>query len=347
MKVLNRSRNLLFSPSPAFHLAVSALLATVGSSFSWASEPVQRAEEMVTISLRSQTLVRGREVTIGDVADLAPAQTPLAEEVKKIVVSRTPWPGYTQRVTPDILQMALRGRIADLSRVSLAGAAECAVNAAAVKISGDIFLEAARKHILRQLPWSPEEIRITCAETAHDRYVPVGTGEGPVLEITTANQEIQRGVIRLKLEVRVDQEPVFHTLLSFQVQTFQNVVVASENLSRGTILSPENTTLERREITDLSFNFFTEPQKVYGKLAARNLRSGTTLTSSLIEASPVITPKSLITIVYENAGLRISMKGTAHEAGAPGNMIRVQSLENRKILFAKVIDSQTVLVAGQ
>lgn len=342
------SRAMPFSPGRScFYLLVVAAW-----SFSWV--PVQaegnapRAEGVVTISLHEKAVVRGWEFRIGEIADVTPAESDLARQVKKVVIARSPWPGYTRHVSRDIVRMALRDRVSDPSRVEMAGATSCSVNTAAVKVPGELFIAGARKHILRHLPWPSEDVEISCTESIQDRYVPIGMGTGPVLEVTDVSRQRNRGLLRLKLRVLVDGRPVFHVISGFQVRTFQDIVVAAADLPRGKIVGPEDVTLARREVRDLSFSFFTEMKKVIGKRVVKRVREGAALSGTLLEDPPVIFPKALVNIVYKSSSLKITVPGMAEEEGAPGQVIRVRSLAARKQqLYAQVIDSRTVFVTGK
>jgi flagella basal body P-ring formation protein FlgA len=306
------------------------------------------AEEdgIVRISLRPKASVRGSEFTIVEVADIAPADSVLASQVGKIVVSRSPSPGYDQRVTSEIIRMVLHGKVKDVSKVQIREEAECIVKIASVRLDGETLMKAGKQHILRQLPWPENQIEITCTADPQARYVPIGVGTGPVLEVVDADNLKLQGIARVRIRVLVDDHVVYQAILSYSIKTFQDVVVASDDILRGEALSSENTTLERRAISDFSFGFFTDAREIYGKIARSNIRSGATLTRKLVQTPPVIGRKSLVDVVYKNGNVRISLKGMAEENGAPGDLIRVRNLSSHKQLWCQVVDSQTVQVTN-
>jgi len=303
-------------------------------------------EAAVEIRLRAKAMVRGWEFTIGDVADLSPADTKLASEVKEIVVSRSPLPGYDQRVTSEIIRMVIHGKVRDRSKIQIKGGTSCVVKTASVRVDSQTFVNAGKQHILRQLPWPASQVEVVCASEPQARYVPVGVGNGPVLEIVDADNVKDRGTVRVRARILVDGRTAYQALLSYNIKTFQDVVVASGNIARGELLSPENSTLERREIRDFSFGFFTDLRKTYGKMAKSNIRAGATLTAKQIEAPPVVGRKSIVNVVYQSGRVRISLKGIAEDAGAPGDLIRVRNLTSRKQLWCQVVNRDTVQVTN-
>jgi len=137
----------------------------------------------------------------------------------------------------------------------------------------------------------------------------------------------------------------YQNVLVFNIETFQDVVVAAGHIRQGTALSPDNITIERRKISDFSFGFFSEPRKVIGKLATRNIRPGAMLTLNQVKEPPVVVPKSLIRVVYNipsgNKSISVSFEGVAEEEGARGDVIRVRSRATNKQLWCQVIDGRT------
>ena len=57
---------------------------------------------------------------------------------------------------------------------------------------------------------------------------------------------------------------------------------------------------------------------------------------------PVIVSGQLVTIIAENAGVRITVSGRARSAGSVGDLIRVQNMVSNKELAARVLDASTV-----
>lgn len=305
----------------------------------------QREGDKISVNLRSQALVRGIEFTVGDVAEITPKDTELAGRVARIVITRSPWPGYDQRVTPDSVRMVLPGKVKDLSQVEVGGARECIVKVASVRISAETFLKVAEQHLLRQLPWPDDQVELKCTRAPQDRYVPIGTGSGPVLEIVDVDSLKRRGIARVRARVIVDGQVAYQNVLVFNIETFQDVVVASGHIRQGTTLSSDNITIERRKISDFSFGFFSEPRKVIGKRATKNIRPGAILTLNQIKEPPVIAPKSIVDIVYNipsgNKSIRISFQGIAEEEGARGDIIRIRNLSTHKQHWCQVIDGRT------
>ena len=298
----------------------------------------------VLVRLREKVTVRGLEFSVGEVADLFPADTAVAQRVARMVVSRSPMPGYTQRVTPDLIRMTIRGKVRDLSEIKVDNGM-CAVKCASIRVTGEFLEQAGRQHVMKKLPFSPEDVQIKPTKIVQDRFVPIGLGSGPVLEITDADQPTS-STMRVRARVIVDDQEVFQIVLSYSIKTFQEVAVIAEPIREGTLLAPEHITMERRQISNFDFGYFTDPTKLYGKIARRKIRKGTLLTHKLVKEAPVIFPRSMVSILYRSGNLDIKLDGLAEQSGAPGDVIRIRNLNTRRSVWAKVINAQTVTVTN-
>jgi len=305
---------------------------------------LETPEHGVLVRLRENATVRGLEFTVGEVADIFPADTALARNVARMVVSRSPMPSYTQRVTPDIIRMTIRGKVRDISEIEV-DSGMCAVQCASMRVSGEFFEQAGKQHILKKLPFLPEDVEIKPSKIVQDRFVPIGLGSGPVLEITDADQPTT-STMRVRARVLVDDHEVFDTILSYQIKTFQDVVVLAESVKEDTILAPEHITVERRQITDFNFGYFTDPTKLYGKIVPSKIRRGVLLTEKMVKDAPVIFQKSMVSILYRSGNLDIKLDGLAEQSGAPGDVIRIRNLSTHRSVWAKVINAKTVTVTN-
>ena len=321
------------------------------SSFAFYPAKTHRAEaevvpDEVEVRLHATAKVRGLEFTIGDVASLVPSNTALAQQIAKIVVSKSPDPGYDQSVTDEVIRMAVRGKVSDMDQVKVAGAERCIVESASVKVAAELFLNAAQQHILRKLPWPAEEVELGATRKPQDRFVPIGKGDGPVLEITDVDGLASRGIARVRARVIVDNVAVYQTIMSFHIKTFQDVAVAAGHIRQGTILKPDDIKFERREISDFSFGFFADPAELHRMVSKRNIRAGQMLTLNELKEAPVVFAKSMVTIVYQTGKLSIKVEGRAEESGAPNEIIRVRNTSSNRPLWCKVVNGNIVLATN-
>jgi flagellar basal body P-ring formation protein FlgA len=79
-----------------------------------------------------------------------------------------------------------------------------------------------------------------------------------------------------------------------------------------------------------------------GKKLRMTVRAGAPIKSNQLVNVPVIVSGQLVTIIAENAGVRITVSGRARSAGGVGDLIRVQNTVSNKEITARILDASTV-----
>jgi flagella basal body P-ring formation protein FlgA len=122
------------------------------------------------------------------------------------------------------------------------------------------------------------------------------------------------------------------------------VLVATRNLPRGAVIQASDLTTEERNIEESPSGYLTNPTEALGKRASRPLRLGLPLTAGSLEAVPVIARGQRVWLLAESRALTVRMSGTALETGAPGDRIRVQNNESKKVVQGLVGDDGFIRV---
>jgi flagellar basal body P-ring formation protein FlgA len=132
--------------------------------------------------------------------------------------------------------------------------------------------------------------------------------------------------------------------VSAQIAYRGEVLVAARALPRGALLSAGDLILEERDLDGGPSGYLTEPGQALGKRTTRPLRLGLPVTSGLLEDVQVVERGQRVWLVAESRSLSVRMAGTALEHGAPGDLIRVQNNESRKVVQGLVGDDGVVRV---
>ncbi len=205
------------------------------------------------------------------------------------------------------------------------------------------FVDTARDYLRRQL--SDEQIETLKLTRSIKDYPLDGNSESVTL---TALMSRRRSDRKKYVTVRVIRDGIElgHRELAFSVQYPCHRLVAKHALPAGTLITPENTVVEK-------YMSNTPAQAsgslAYGMVAKRDIDSGTTITKKITEhkESPVLIKKRQKVILKLDAGgLLISVPGEATEDGRLGDIIRVQRGSRRtndlKIVLGEVMPDGTV-----
>ncbi len=129
-----------------------------------------------------------------------------------------------------------------------------------------------------------------------------------------------------------------------QINSYQNVLVLTQPLNRGDIITPQRLTFERKNTSNLNRGYIQDPGQVINKQLVRNLAAGTILTSNHLTEPKLIKRGEKVNIQAKSAYFNIHMSGIALMDGRKGQNIRVRNIKSKRIVQATVITTGLVSV---
>lgn len=125
------------------------------------------------------------------------------------------------------------------------------------------------------------------------------------------------------------------------------VVVTTVSLPRGAIIRPGDVKLQPGNPTEGALQVYTSVEDVIGKETTRILTIGQILDDSLVQRPLLVRRGEIVTVYARSAGIRVRTTARAREDGSQGDLITVESVQDRKAFFARVSGAQEVDVFGQ
>ncbi|HOL30779.1 MAG TPA: flagellar basal body P-ring formation chaperone FlgA, partial [Anaerohalosphaeraceae bacterium] len=119
-------------------------------------------------------------------------------------------------------------------------------------------------------------------------------------------------------------------------------VVTTRAIAKGELISPENTAIENGFSDSPEQSDWSVP---YGQAAVRSIPARTVLTAQMTGAAkPPIAVKrnQSVAIRIDNPGFTATASGKALQDGAAGALIKVQNVNSKIIILAKVNEDGTV-----
>ncbi len=212
----------------------------------------------------------------------------------------------------------------------------------AVTIDPDQLEKIFRSYVLENAPWPAESLEIRDFSFSGLPVVPAG-------EIThrvqAAPKEKFLGHVTLSVHFYRNGKKVRTLRLAGEVILRKKVVHALHALRRGEIVGPDDVELRETEITDPNRNYAFALSQVVGKRVIRNMAMGDAVDLSYLDKPLLVRKGKPVTIVYQAPGLKVTAKGEAKDDGGYGDWIQVVNLTSDKILKARVLDEDTVLIA--
>lgn len=121
-----------------------------------------------------------------------------------------------------------------------------------------------------------------------------------------------------------------------RLKVIAQIAVASSNLNKDEILSPDTYTFEDRDINKLK-NVIFDRQQMEGKKLTRRISNNTPILLSNLDKIPIIKKGQRIKVLVKSGNLELSMIGIAKGNGGIDDMIRVQNINSNKTIYAQVI----------
>ncbi len=206
--------------------------------------------------------------------------------------------------------------------------------------SHDSILQTARQHILDRSSDYPSQPEVTAGRL--DVRLRLAACDQPLESFTPQSR---RRMGKITVGVRCDGSQPWSLFVPINVKVMTQVVVAKNNLPRGSILKESDIELKMRDISRLHRGYLEEKKSVLGKKLRQRLRQHQVVAPSQLDTPHAIKRNNKVIILASSRSLQIRMAGKALENGSLGELIRVRNESSKKELDARVIAPGIVQVA--
>jgi flagellar basal body P-ring formation protein FlgA len=219
---------------------------------------------------------------------------------------------------------------------------ELFVNASETQIIKANEIEnSAINHLIKELPWNKEALEINVYYKGKDIVLPSGKKE-LIYKIMGSSQ--RAGRIPMILEIRIDDQFKKRIRLNTKILVSQKVVKTVRAVRRGEILSNDEIKIETIQTERPLKNAITNINFALGYKATRDISIGKIIIPNYIKKPALGNRGDKILIMAQKGGMKITTPGILKEDGYKDAMIRVLNMESKKIIYGRLVDSNTVKV---
>jgi flagella basal body P-ring formation protein FlgA len=169
--------------------------------------------------------------------------------------------------------------------------------------------------------------------------------EGPLdYEVVLPSQWEGWGPANPAVVIRQDDRVVNNISMRVEVEALADMVVTLKQLDHGTIISSTDIAVQKRDVAIVSGKFTGNVSDVIGKQTRTTIKANAVVRTDQVEKVPLVKSGQMVTIVAENAVMKVTVAGKARSAGAEGDIIMVQNLNSLKDIPARVLNATTVQV---
>jgi flagellar basal body P-ring formation protein FlgA len=200
---------------------------------------------------------------------------------------------------------------------------------------------AVKAYIARHAPWKPDQLKITRMTYDQTSSVPAGKLG---FHVAAPKHTDWLGPIPFRVQIMVDGQVAGRVIAPATIEVWSDVVLAVKPLGKFQPIEADDIQVKKMNLARVPANVIVRVDQVLGQRAKHNIAANSVLRSDQVESPPVVRRGEVVQMVAESAVLRVAAKGIAKENGTVGERIRVMNLRSRKIVYAQVVDHQTVQV---
>ncbi len=303
--------------------------------------PLLCAEKTVTIRLVDQATVAGPNIVLGDIAVLDGEDKVEVDRLDRMVVERAAPMGQKVSVAQTAIKIALSREGYSPNEVQLVGAESSLVLTQTQEVTPGQLLVAAQSFILSQTGEDPRNLKIKLLGPLKNLVIPTGNLGIHYRPALVGQYE---GVQILTAELTVDGRSIRLVPVRLDAQILHAVVQTTRAISKGDKFTVDNVSLGTLPTSQILKGTLQHLDDVLGRSAAFDLKSGTPVRFSEINDPPVIRHGSIVQAFVETGNIEIVVHARAVADGKAGEEILVENTDSHKILKAKVLDENSVLI---
>jgi len=311
-------------------LIIAAFLLLGAASFAQAGE-----DTIAAPALRAQVTVESDIVRVGDMVENAGSAA-------QIAIYRSPDLGTTGTLSAAQVISVLQAH--QVIGVLTHDIRSVTVTRLARTIEGkEIQAQVARALEHRGGLGEAANLNLTFDREVQD--VRLDTSNNGELQPTVVRYEPRSGRFDVTLEISndVNSSPAKLRFTGVAIEMLEAAIL-TRNVDRGDVLKGSDVITERRPKAELGGEAATRDTAV-GMQMRRGLRAGQPLKSADLAKPDLVQRDEDVTLIYDSAGIYLTMRGKAVETGAEGDTINVLNLQSKRTISGVVIGRRQVAIA--
>ena len=297
--------------------------------------------EMTTIRVHDQVEVESDDVLFGQIASFEGNDLQLIQQLKQIVVGKAPSAGKTRQYEYRHFRKRLEQYRIDLAAVQLEVPPRVLISRSYVEIGIPKIKKIVTDYIRQNIPPDNGMVRIKAVHVP-DRVM---LSKGRITyKVAAPRSRPLMGNCSLAVDFSVNGHSQKRMWATAQIEVLKPVVVTRKPLGRYKPITEDDIMLQTLDLANLPSNVLTDPEAVLGKRTKRAIGAQAPLRADVIELPPLVKRGDMVTIIVESKGLKVTARGLVKKKGRLGERIPVVNVDSKKVLYARVVDSNTVRI---
>ncbi len=293
------------------------------------------------IHVSTMTQIDGAQILLGKIAKIEGNDPVLLKRINGVVIGRSPLPGRRREIEPSLIKRRLKQNKIDPDQLVLQIPAQVFVERSFIEISRDKIKFLVSEYISNNLINNLSDARIKDIRVSENLKLPGGR---ITYTVKPPRSNDMAGKIPFTVNFEVNGKFYKRVWATATVEIFTHVVVTKKPLGRHKPITEDDIEMKKMDLAKLPSNVITDPEVVLGQRTRRAIGSHTVLRSNLVEFPPLLKRGDVVRILAEIGGIKITALGQVKKKGRLGERIPVMNFDSKKVLYARVLDSNTVKV---
>jgi flagellar basal body P-ring formation protein FlgA len=296
----------------------------------------------IQLELLERAFVSGPMIVLHDIVNLPDGtEAALNDRIRNLDLGRAPAPGSSRLINPEYITMKLKQNGIDTAEFMWSGADGVLVSRKTKVVSSEEIVECARKFVLERMPWDKDDVILEIKNKPEPLVV---ADTDTALEVVTRPQSDFQGWMNLQVKVNFGPGEYAMASVSLSVRRFARVLVSKKRIPQGSLLDPDDFTLQREEITDDTRDTVTDMNSIAGKTAKTAMPANQIVYASMLDKQKIVKKNDTVTVLFDTSLISITMKAVAMEDGREGDIIQVKNIDSRKTFDVQVVSNVVVRV---
>ncbi len=293
------------------------------------------------VHVSTMTQIDGENILLGKIAKIEGNDPHLLKRLSGLVIGRSPLPGRRREITASLVKRRLKQNRIDPDQLELQIPARVFVERSFIEISRDKIKSLVSDYISNNLINNLRDATIKDIQVSKDLILPGGR---VTYAVKPPPNNDMAGKIPFTVNFDVNGKFYKRVWATATIEIFTNVVVTKKPLGRHKPITEDDIVLQKMDLAKLPSDVITDPEVILGQRTRRAIGSHTVLRSNLVEFPPLVKRGDVVVMIVETGGIKITALGQVKKKGRFGERIPVINFDSKKVLYARVLDSNTVTV---
>ena len=299
------------------------------------------ASELTRVQILEAVQIDGEEILLGDIAKITGSNSQMIQKISAVMVGRAPLPGNSRPIDRDAINTRLKQNRIDPAQLVLTMPSSISVSRRCVNVSPEKIKKMVSDYIAKSILTGNPDATIKGIEVSEAIRLPVGTLS---YKVSAPRNRDLVGQIPFAIDFNVNGKLYKRAWANVAIEVLAEVVITRKPLGRHKPISEDDIAVLKMDLAKVPADVITDPEAVLGKRTRRAIGSEAVMRTSLVEFPPLVRRGDVVLIVAESQGLKITAMGQVKKKGARGDRIPVMNFDSKKVLYARVMDANTVKI---